>query len=61
MLFLFIKMAGPGLAAFMLIFEYVAFERGVNMFHENLPTLYQMLESRPANGMYVQLMRPESR
>jgi len=56
-LFSIINVAGLGLgiAAFILIFEYVAFERGVNMFHKNLPTLYRMLESRPTGDVYVQM------
>ena len=56
-LFSIINVAGLGLgiAAFILIFEYVAFERGVNMFHKKLPTLYRMLESRPTGDVYVQM------
>ncbi|MFD2935912.1 ABC transporter permease [Spirosoma flavum] len=32
-----------GIAAFVLILEYVAYERSVNGFHKNLPTLYRVL------------------
>jgi putative ABC transport system permease protein len=46
---------GLGIAAFIFIFEYVAFEKSVNMFHKNLPTLYRMLESRPAGDVFVQM------
>ena len=43
--FSFINIAGLalGTAAFVLILEYVAYERSVNTFHKNLPTLYRML------------------
>jgi putative ABC transport system permease protein len=56
-LFTIINVAGLGLgiAAFILIFEYVAFEKSVNMFHKNLPTLYRMLDSRPDGNMFVQM------
>lgn len=56
-LFSVINVAGLGLgiAAFILIFEYVAFEKSVNMFHKNLPTLYRMLESRPTGDVFVQM------
>ncbi|NIJ52710.1 ABC transporter permease [Dyadobacter arcticus] len=56
-LFSIINVAGLGLgiAAFILIFEYVAFEKSVNMFHKNLPTLYRMLESRPTGDVFVQM------
>ncbi|GGN07262.1 ABC transporter permease [Dyadobacter beijingensis] len=56
-LFSIINVAGLalGIAAFMLIFEYVAFEKSVNVFHTNLPSLYRMLEDRPSGDMYVQM------
>ena len=56
-LFSIINVAGLGLgiAAFILIFEYVAFEKSVNMFHKNLPTLYRMLDSRPTGDVFVQM------
>lgn len=56
-LFSIINVAGLGLgiAAFILIFEYVAFEKSVNMFHKNLPTLYRMLDSRPTGDVLVQM------
>ncbi|MCE7067008.1 ABC transporter permease [Dyadobacter sp. CY326] len=56
-LFSIINVAGLGLgiAAFILIFEYVAFEKSVNMFHKNLTTLYRMLESRPTGEVFVQM------
>lgn len=56
-LFSIINVAGLGLgiAAFILIFEYVAFEKSVNMFHKNLPTTYRMLESRPTGEVFMQM------
>lgn len=45
---------GLGIAAFMLIFEYVSFEKSVNTFHQNLPTLYRMLESKPTGEVFTQ-------
>ncbi|CAG5069017.1 hypothetical protein DYBT9623_01751 [Dyadobacter sp. CECT 9623] len=56
-LFSIINVAGLGLgiAAFILIFEYVAFEKSVNTFHKNLPTLYRMLDSRPTGDVFVQM------
>lgn len=56
-LFSIINVAGLalGIAAFILIFEYVAFERSVNMFHQNLPSLYRMQESRPTGDIYLQM------
>ncbi len=43
--FSFINIAGLalGIAAFVLILEYIAYERSVNSFHKNFPTLYRML------------------
>ncbi len=32
-----------GMAAFMLIFQYISFEKSVNTFHANLPNLYRVL------------------
>lgn len=45
---------GLGIAAFILIFEYVSFEKSVNTFHKNLPTLYRMLESKPTGEVFTQ-------
>ncbi|OJV15605.1 MAG: hypothetical protein BGO21_32020 [Dyadobacter sp. 50-39] len=45
---------GMGIAAFILIFEYVAFEKSVNTFHKNLPSLYRMLEDRPNGDVFAQ-------
>lgn len=44
-LFSGVNMAGLalGIAAFLLILEYISFEKGVNGFHQNLPTLYRMV------------------
>jgi len=41
----FINIAGlaMGIAAFLLILEYVSFEKSVNQFHANLPQMYRML------------------
>ncbi|TLU97454.1 ABC transporter permease [Dyadobacter sediminis] len=46
---------GLGIAAFILIFEYVAFEKSVNMFHKKLPDLYRMLDSRPTGDVFAQM------
>lgn len=56
-LFSVINVAGLslGIAAFILIFEYVAFEKSVNMFHKNLPILYRMLDSHPTGDVFVQM------
>ncbi|WP_439558173.1 ABC transporter permease [Dyadobacter sp.] len=56
-LFSIINVAGLGLgiAAFILIFEYVVFEKSVNQFHKNLPSLYRMFESRPTGDVFVQM------
>ncbi|GAB3264043.1 ABC transporter permease [Larkinella harenae] len=44
-LFSGVNMAGLalGIAAFLLILEYISFEKSVNGFHHNLPTLYRMV------------------
>ncbi|MFD2571059.1 ABC transporter permease [Spirosoma soli] len=44
-----------GIAAFILILEYVAFERSVNTFHKNLPTLYRMMGHDPETGFYTSM------
>lgn len=38
------NVAGPslGMAAFILIFQYISFEKSVNTFHANLPNLYRV-------------------
>ncbi len=43
--FTFINLVGLslGLSAFILIFQYVSFEKSVNGFHKNLPNLYRVL------------------
>ncbi|WP_031527433.1 ABC transporter permease [Dyadobacter crusticola] len=56
-LFSIINVAGLGLgiAAFILIFEYVAFEKSVNTFHKELPSIYRMFDSRPTGDVFVQM------
>ncbi|UFH54235.1 ABC transporter permease [Spirosoma sp. KNUC1025] len=44
-----------GVAAFILILEYVAYERSVNTFHKNLPTLYRMLTQTPEGDIWVDM------
>lgn len=71
--FSLINMAGLalGIATFAFILEYVAYERSVNGFHKNLPTLYRMLtqnregdiwaDMAPAVGPLVKQEFPEVR
>ena len=44
-----------GIAAFVLILEYVAYERSVNTFHKNLPTLYRMLNQTRQGDIWVDM------
>jgi putative ABC transport system permease protein len=44
-----------GIAAFVLILEYVAYERSVNSFHTNLPTLYRMLSQTKSGDIWVDM------
>ena len=55
--FSFINIAGLalGITAFVLILEYVAYERSVNMFHKNLPTLYRLLTQTPEGDIWVNM------
>jgi putative ABC transport system permease protein len=39
-----------GMAAFILIFQYISFEKSVNMFHTNLPALYRVLYENTDQG-----------
>ena len=57
--FSLINIAGlaVGIAAFLLILEYVSFERSVNGFHTNLPTLYRMLTTNK-EGQSSEFMAP---
>ncbi|RIV17261.1 ABC transporter permease [Fibrisoma montanum] len=41
-----------GIAAFVLILEYVGFERSTNQFHANLPTLYRLLFQTKEGNTY---------
>lgn len=41
-----------GIAAFVLILEYVGFERSTNQFHTNLPTLYRLLFQQKEGNTY---------
>ncbi|MBD2751589.1 ABC transporter permease [Spirosoma validum] len=44
-----------GIAAFVLILEYVAYERSVNTFHKNLPTLYRLLSQNRTGDVWVDM------
>ncbi|WP_266368329.1 ABC transporter permease [Tellurirhabdus rosea] len=44
-----------GIAAFVLILEYVAFERSVNQFHTNLPTLYRLTGQNPEGETWTDM------
>ena len=46
---------GLGIAAFLLILEYVSYERSVNTFHKNLPTLYRMMGQDRDGNFYTQM------
>ena len=55
--FSLINMAGLalGIAAFVLILEYIAYERSVNTFHKNLPTLYRLLSQNREGDVWVDM------
>lgn len=44
-----------GIAAFILILEYVAYERSVNTFHKNLPSLYRLLTQTREGDIWVDM------
>ncbi|WP_338875206.1 ABC transporter permease [Spirosoma sp. SC4-14] len=44
-----------GIAAFAFILEYVAYERSVNGFHQNLPTLYRLLSQTKSGDVEVDM------
>jgi len=44
-----------GIAAFVLILEYVTFERSVNQFHTKLPTLYRLVGQNPAGETWTDM------
>ncbi len=44
-----------GITAFVLILEYVSFERSFNQFHQNLPTLYRLTTQNPEGEVYVEM------
>ncbi len=47
-----------GITAFVLILEYVAYERSYNQFHTNLPTLYRLLNQNKAGDVWSDLSPP---
>ncbi|GAB3025363.1 ABC transporter permease [Spirosoma pulveris] len=55
--FSFINMAGLalGIATFVFILEYVAYERSVNGFHKNLSTLYRMLTQTKEGDIWADM------
>ncbi len=44
-----------GIAAFVLILEYVSFERSYNQFHQKLPTLYRLLNQTRTGDIWVDM------
>ncbi|MEA5427174.1 ABC transporter permease [Arcicella lustrica] len=53
----FINIAGLalGIAAFLLILEYVSLEKSVNQFHANLPTMYRLLNQNTKGETWAQV------
>lgn len=47
-----------GITAFVLILEYVAYERSYNQFHTNLPTLYRLLNQNQSGEVWSDLSPP---
>ena len=47
-----------GITAFVLILEYVAYERSFNQFHTTLPTLYRLLNQNPSGDVWSDLSPP---
>ena len=46
-----------GIAAFLLILQYVSFERSVNGFHKDLPNLYRLLNEDQKRAGYKKLFQ----
>ena len=44
-----------GITAFLLILEYVSFEKSVNQFHTNLPNIYRLLNQGPTGETWPQV------
>lgn len=53
----FINIAGlaMGISAFLLILEYVSFEKSVNQFHANLPDMYRLLNINPKGENWTEV------
>jgi putative ABC transport system permease protein len=53
----FINIAGlaMGIAAFLLILEYVSLEKSVNLFHTNLPNMYRVMIENTSGGSWSQI------
>lgn len=47
-----------GITAFVLILEYIAYERSFNQFHANLPTLYRLLNQNQSGEVWSDLSPP---
>ncbi|MCK8492711.1 ABC transporter permease [Spirosoma sp. RP8] len=47
-----------GIATFLFILEYIAYERSVNTFHQNLPTLYRLLTQNREGDVWVDMSPP---
>jgi putative ABC transport system permease protein len=56
-LYSFINISGlaMGIAAFLLILQYVSFEKSVNGFHKNLPSIYRLLNEDPKGQTWPQI------
>lgn len=53
----FINIAGLalGISAFLLILEYISFEKSVNQFHTNLPNIYRLLNENAKGETWAQI------
>jgi putative ABC transport system permease protein len=53
----FINIAGlaMGIAAFLLILEYVSFEKSVNQFHKDLPQMFRLINLDPKGNTWAQV------
>jgi putative ABC transport system permease protein len=53
----FINIAGLalGISAFLLILEYISFEKSVNQFHANLPNIYRLLNENAKGETWAQI------
>jgi putative ABC transport system permease protein len=56
-LYSFINIVGlaMGIGAFLLLLEYVSFEKSVNRFHKNLPDIYRLINENPKGETWPQI------